>query len=1011
MPGLRVLLVDDDKVDQMAFKRLVREQNLDYDYRIAGSAEEARRALSSEKFDVVIADYYLGDGTAFEVFDYIIDTPFIIATGTGAEDVAVRAMKAGAYDYLIKDLERNYLRVLPLTVEKAVARKRSESQFRMLSHAVMSISDSVYITDMEDRITFVNKAFCKAYYYDEESIIGRESAALGPTGWKGEFTHIRRDGSEFPVSLSRSIIKDEHGNDIAIVGVARDFTARRHAERALRDSEKRYRDLVENSLGLICTHELDGRLITVNPAAAHTLGYEPEELIGRNLKELIAPDSQRYFGMYLEGIARKESDSGLMRVMTRDGRERIWEYRNLRCEEAGKTPYVLGHAHDITELKVADRMKSEFLANMSHEIRTPMNAIIGMTGLLLDTDLSPEQQEFAETVRASADALLTIINDILDFSKVEAGKLAFETLDFDLRNIVEGAVDLLAPQAEGKANELASLVYSDVPTLLRGDPGRLRQVLANLLSNAIKFTERGEVVVRVSKETESDSHVGVRFTISDTGIGIADEKQSHLFRAFSQADGSTTRRYGGTGLGLAISKRLVEMMGGEIGVISAPGKGSTFWFTARFEKQAEDSLAAPAPRESLERVRALIVDDNATNRKILHLQLTSWGMPNQGASSGGEALEMLRRAASSGEPFEVAILDMQMPGMDGIGLARAIKSDPSVAATRLVMMTSFGQRGDDETIKSSGIEACLTKPVKQSHIFDCLATLLANEPDGAAREETPGRVTPEQEARAGHVEREKRRQTRVLVAEDNPINQKLVLRQLQKLGFVADAVGNGLEVLEALAMIPYDIILMDCQMPEMDGYEATTEIRRREGDSRHTTIIALTANALSGDRDRCLSAGMDDYISKPVKQEELGAILDIYSASPSRGSGESAEPREESHISVIDLGVLASIRGLGDGGDSDPLSELIDLFLDDSAARLASLRNARKANDSRAFYRAAHTLKGSSGNMGARRMASICDYLEDAGRKGSLEGLGPLLNALEEEFASVTRALEAEKGK
>ncbi|HKG23253.1 MAG TPA: response regulator, partial [Blastocatellia bacterium] len=813
MPGLKVLLVEDDRVDQMAFKRMVEEQGLDYDYRIAGSAAEARSALSSERFDVVIADYFLGDGTAFDLFGHIIDSPFIIATGTGAEDVAVKAMKAGAYDYLIKDLDRNYLRVLPVTVERAVARKRSESQFRVLSHAVMSISDSVYITDMEDRIIFVNKAFREAYGYDEEGIIGRESAILGPTGWKGDFTHARRDGGEFPVSLSRSIIRDEQGNEIAIVCVARDFTERRRAEHALRDSEKRYRDLVENSLGLICTHELDGRLITVNPAAARTLGYEPEELIGRNLKELIAPGSRRFFHHYLEGIARNASDSGLMHVVTRDGRERTWEYRNLRCEEAGKTPYVLGHAHDITELNHARqaamesaRMKSEFLANMSHEIRTPMNAIIGMTGLLLDTGLSPEQQEFAETVRSSADALLTIINDILDFSKIEAGKLTFETLDFDLRTAVEGAVDLLAPQAEGQGNELASLVYSNVPTLLRGDPGRLRQVLANLLSNAIKFTERGEVVAHVSLESESPSHVVVRFSIRDTGIGIAGEEQQRLFKAFSQADGSTTRRYGGTGLGLAISKRLVEMMRGEIGVTSAPGEGSTFWFTARFEKQAEGAVAAPAPMKSLEDVRALIVDDNATNRKILRHQLTSWGVLNAEAESGNDALNILRKEASSGGPFGVAILDMQMPGMDGICLARAIKSDPNLAATRLVMMTSFGRRGDDDALNAAGIEACLTKPVKQSQLFDCLVTLLAQEPRASERKARPARAEPE-----------KRRQTRILVAEDNPINQKLVLRQLQKLGFVADAVGNGLEVLEALAMISYDIILMDCQMPEMDG--------------------------------------------------------------------------------------------------------------------------------------------------------------------------------------------------
>ena len=773
-----------------------------------------------------------------------------------------------------------------------------------------------------------------------------------------------------------------------------EITNRKENEEALRLSEERFVSAFEHATTGMAMVSLEGRWMRVNESLCHLIGYSAEELRGKTFQDITHPDDLQddldNVRQLLDGKIRFYKME--KRYFHKDGRL-VWALLgvSLLRDKLNKPLYFISQIEDITETKLAmarqreltvkaqaaERIKSDFLANMSHEIRTPMNGVIGMTGLLLDTRLDGEQRTLAETIQNSAESLLTLINDILDFSKIEAGKLTFEEMDFNLRRVVEDTLELLAPQAQAKGIELVGGVEPDVDVHLRGDPGRVKQVLTNLIGNAIKFTAAGEVAVRVTTESETLADVLMRFEIRDTGIGISRDAKARLFQPFIQADSSTARTFGGTGLGLAICKRLAEAMQGDIGAESHPGKGSRFWVTLKFQRQPAAPVECLRPPEFAE-TRVLIVDDNKTSRHFLNSQLSTWRMQIGSAESGEGALAMLRQAVGEKSPYRVAIVDLHMPDLDGLGLVRQIKADPQLADTRIVMLTPFGKSIADDELKTTDIAACCVKPVRQSSLFDCLAQVLAGPSKVAALPPTEpvARLAPPVATR----------KERVLLAEDNAVNQQVALGNLEKLGYVADVVTNGIEVLEALERKKYDIILMDCQMPDLDGYQATKEIRLREKHGHHTWIIAMTANVMIGDREKCLAAGMDDYVSKPVRRTELRAALDRVSSA--------AEPA---------LDPLA-LRKMRDEGEDD-LSELIELFAATAPSSIAAMHRAIAESDAKALTMAAHTLKGSCSNWGASPLRDLCTEIEAAGRSGRTNGMAEKVDSAETELYRFIDAL------
>ena len=746
-------------------------------------------------------------------------------------------------------------------------------------------------------------------------------------------------------------------------------------------------------------------------------GYAPDEAMGRalNVGESTPDEDRERMRRLMAGEkfsydARSSTRSGTgidiqvaVAPLLNDANQCIGSIAVARdVTQHKRSEEALRLAREAAE--AANHAKSSFLARMSHEIRTPMNGVLGMTELLLETGLSSTQRMYAETVQRSGQNLLGIINDLLDFSKIEAGKLELETVDMDLRRAIEDIVDLLAERAHAKGLELAYVIPPDLQTHLRGDPLRLGQVLTNLVGNAIKFTDQGSVVIRVTSLDETARNIRMRFDVIDTGVGIRRDAQSRIFEEFSQGDGSTTRKHGGSGLGLAISKQLVEMMGGSVHVDSAPGVGSTFWFTSTFEKQELPPNADPrsAPMLALTGMRALIVESNTVNRGILHSQLSSWGMANRVAATPDQAIETLRKAAARGAPFDIAIIDLGIPGMDALELARAIRARADIAKVRLVLLTR--RQADIRNASESGINACLSKPVRQSVLYNCLVNVMAGRPQEEIA--MPAVSEPMNAAPPG---------TRgsILLVEDNLINQQVALGILQILGYSVSVVSNGREALDACTQGTFDLILMDCHMPEMDGFEATKAIRARElaSNYRRVPIIALTANAMAHDREECLSAGMDDHLSKPFNTQTLQAMLARWMASRESAGmqrTELVEKASDNDAGVLDRRVLDELARVTTNGRPELLANVIDLYLVESPKLLLKLSQAAKAGDAPEIVRMAHSLKSSSANVGAMALSRYCEQAEKSARRADIEEARLVSAEIAAEHGRVQAALAAE---
>ncbi len=903
---------------------------------------------------------------------------------------------------------------------KNVMAELQSQRFALDQHSIVAI------TDAAGSITYVNDKFCEISKYPRQELIGSNHRLLksdfhpsaffdelwavisGGKVWSGEIRNRAKDGSHYWVGTTIVPFLDDHGLPYQYVAIRTDITVRKNAEERLRKSEERFKHIAESMSDWVWEVDQNGVYTYCSEKVQKILGYSAAEIIGKTPFDFMPPQEAagiaQLFQYFLAG-ARPIKNLENWNI-TKDGRRVCLLTNGVPVfDDKGNLAGYRGVDSDITERKLneqalheardaaltASRLKSEFIANISHEVRTPMNAILGVLELLNDMDLRDDQRDYVSIAHNAAEALLNILNEILDFSKLENNRLTLENVEFDLRNLIYGVTELFANAARQKDLDWSQLVRSNVPTLLYGDPTRLRQVLSNLLSNAVKFTESGDISVSVRVIEQVGDDVLLRFEVRDTGIGIARTELRRVFESFSQADGSNSRKYGGTGLGLTISKRLVELMGGRIDVESEPGKGSVFDFTVHMRISLRDP-GSEARDDGLAGLRVLVVDDSCIGGTALREQLEEWNITACAVTSGTEAIEVLKRAARQGEPYDLVLLDIIMPGMDGIELSHRLKQEEDLSGLRLIAVTKVGLRGQAGEVQSAGIDAYLSRPMRSRDLYDCIRVVMYG---GGAED---GRLITKHSI----VETRIMEKIRILVAEDNVVNQKVALGMLSRLGYSADVVNNGVEAVEAVLSTPYDLVLMDCQMPEMDGYEATKAIRGREND-RHTTIVAMTAHAMEEDSQLCKDVGMDDYLPKPVRLEALREKLETWLSDSALPEPFVLDDDAFAGANVLDPIKARELRDLL----GDDFTNLVEVYMIDVPIRLSELQSAAVCGDVKTLENAAHVVKGGSANIGATRLAEACDRLVRQCRSGSVADPRAMVADIVREYGLLKPRLES----